>query len=146
SLNMYILGINAYHGDASAAIIHDGKLIAAAEEERFNRFKHCAGFPTEATKYCLAAAGIQIEQVDHIGISRNPSANLRKRVMSAAKKAARGAGWLGGPAGSSEAGTGQSGFKRLAERLASVAKVRSFKDDLADALGVPKEDVRAELH
>jgi carbamoyltransferase len=42
---MIILGINAYHGDASAAIVCDGKLVAAAEEERFTRIKHCAGFP-----------------------------------------------------------------------------------------------------
>ena len=143
---MYILGINAYHGDASAAIIHDGRLIAAAEEERFNRFKHCAGFPTQAIKYCLAAAGISLEQVDHLGISRNPSANLRKKVMFAAKKAARGAGLLSSAAAAAETAGGQSGLKRLTERLASVAKVRSFKDDLANALGVPKEDVRAELH
>ena len=46
-------GINAYHGDAAAAIIRDGKLVAAVEEERFNRFKHCAGFPIESIKYCL---------------------------------------------------------------------------------------------
>ena len=42
---MIILGINAYHADAAAAILVDGKLIAAAEEERFNRIKHSAGFP-----------------------------------------------------------------------------------------------------
>ena len=57
---MYILGINAYHGDAAAALIKDGKIISAAEEERFNRVKHCAGFPTEAIKYCLQAAGIPL--------------------------------------------------------------------------------------
>ena len=56
---MYILGINAYHGDASAAIIKDGQLIAAAEEERFNRKKHCAGFPAAAIQYCLDAAEIK---------------------------------------------------------------------------------------
>ena len=67
---MYILGINAYHGDASATIIKDGKLIAAAEEERFNRFKHCAGFPALAIKYCLATAGIGIgEEVQPFGLS-----------------------------------------------------------------------------
>jgi len=42
----YILGINAYHGDASACLVKDGELIAAAEEERFRRVKHWAGFPT----------------------------------------------------------------------------------------------------
>src|SRR5690349_4796020 len=84
---MHILGINAYHGDAAAAIVRDGELLAAVEEERFNRIKHCAGLPTESIKYCLRAAGISIEQVDHIGISRNPSANLHKKILFAAKKA-----------------------------------------------------------
>ncbi len=83
---MYILGINAYHGDAAAAIIRDGKLIAAAEEERFNRIKHCAGFPTEAIKYCLQAAGVGIAEVEHVGISRDPSAHLHKKVLFAARR------------------------------------------------------------
>ena len=52
---MNILGINAYHGNASAAILCDGKLIAAVEEERFNRVKYAAGFPAEAIRYCLRA-------------------------------------------------------------------------------------------
>ena len=55
---MYILGINAYHGDSSACIIKDGEFIAAAEEERFRRIKHWAGFPSEAINYCLEEAGI----------------------------------------------------------------------------------------
>lgn len=67
---MYVLGINAYHGDASAAIIKDGELLAAVEEERFNRCKHYAGFPAEAIKYCLDIAGISIEEVEYIGISK----------------------------------------------------------------------------
>src|SRR5262249_11035246 len=83
---MIILGINAYHADAAAAIVRDGELIAAAEEERFNRIKHCAGFPTEAIRYCLRAAGVGIEQVDHVGISRDPSAHLHKKVLFAAKR------------------------------------------------------------
>ena len=53
---MIILGLNAYHGDSSACIVVDGKLIAAVEEERFRRIKHWAGFPTEAIKYCLDEA------------------------------------------------------------------------------------------
>ncbi len=141
---MYILGINAYHGDASATIIKDGKLIAAAEEERFNRFKHCAGFPALAIKYCLAAAGIGISEVDHIGISRNPSANLSNKILFSAKKAI--SSLWGGEAESGESGGGQSGLKRLGERLASVGKVRNFKDDLAQQLGVDKNQIRAELH
>ena len=51
---MIVLGLNAYHGDASACIVRDGVLLAAAEEERFRRIKHWAGFPSEAVRYCLA--------------------------------------------------------------------------------------------
>jgi carbamoyltransferase len=86
---MYILGINAYHGDAAAALIKDGQLLAAVEEERFNRVKHCAGFPTEAVRYCLRVAGIGIEDVQHIGISRDPSAHLHKKILFAATRAAK---------------------------------------------------------
>ena len=55
---MNILGINAYHGDASAALVVDGQLVAAVEEERFNRVKHWAGFPAESIRYCLDDAGL----------------------------------------------------------------------------------------
>ena len=85
---MIVLGINAYHGDAAAAIVRDGELIAAAEEERFNRIKHCAGFPAEAIRYCLKAAGASIADIDHIGISRDPSAHLHKKVLFAARRLA----------------------------------------------------------
>ena len=96
---MYILGINAYHGDAAAALIKDGRIVAAAEEERFNRVKHCAGFPAAALRYCLAEAGIAIEDVDHIGISRDPSAHLHKKVLFAASRAAKSAVGSGQKAG-----------------------------------------------
>ena len=86
---MYILGINAYHGDAAAALIKDGRIVAAVEEERFNRVKHCAGFPAEAVRYCLETAGISIEEVAHIGISRDPSAHLHKKILFAASRAAK---------------------------------------------------------
>src|ERR1044071_9278948 len=89
---MIILGINAYHGDAAAGIVRDGELIAAVEEERFNRVKHCAGFPTESVRYCLKTAGVGIEEVEHIGISRDPSAHLHKKVLFAAGRAAKGKG------------------------------------------------------
>jgi len=87
---MYILGINAYHGDAAAAIIRDGELIAAVEEERFNRVKHCAGFPSDSVRYCLREARVRIEDVEHVGISRDPSAHLHKKIMSVATRAAKG--------------------------------------------------------
>src|SRR5207247_5423627 len=80
-----ILGLNAYHGDAAAALVVDGELVAAAEEERFNRVKHCAGFPALAAAWCLEAGGLNAGDVDHVAIGRDPTANfgqkLRRAVM-----------------------------------------------------------------
>ena len=56
----FLLGLNAYHADSSACLVSDGVLIAAAEEERFRRIKHWAGFPSEAIRYCLSEAGIRM--------------------------------------------------------------------------------------
>ena len=82
---MYILGINAYHADSSAAILKNGILIAAIEEERFKRTKHWAGFPSEAIQFCLNEAGITIDQVDHIGIGRDPAAKFLKKLIFVAR-------------------------------------------------------------
>ena len=78
---MYILGINAFHGDASACIFKDGQLIGAVEEERFRRVKHWAGFPSEAIEWCLLEAGINLEDVNHIAINQNTNANLKKKFL-----------------------------------------------------------------
>src|SRR2546422_11597734 len=83
---MLILGINAYHGDASAALLVDGQLVAAAEEERFNRVKHSAGFPRRAIEYCLEAVGARIEDLDHIAIGRNPHAHFADKILYSLKK------------------------------------------------------------
>jgi len=76
----YILGLNAYHGDSSACLVKDGALVAAAEEERFRRIKHWAGFPSEAIRYCLAEAGIRLADVDAVAINQDAGANLWKKV------------------------------------------------------------------
>ncbi len=76
-----ILGLNAYHGDAAAALVVDGELVCAAEEERFNRVKHCAGFPAQAAAWCLADAGLSAADLDHVAIGRDPSANLGHKVL-----------------------------------------------------------------
>src|SRR5260370_39346899 len=73
---MNILGINAYHGNASAAIVCDGQLIAAVEEERFSREKYAAGFPAQAIRYCLKEAGLTLADIDHVAVSRNTYARL----------------------------------------------------------------------
>src|SRR5262245_10446443 len=76
-----ILGINAYHGDSSAALVVDGQLIAAVEEERFNRIKHWAGFPAESIRYVLEAGDVSITDIDHVAISFNPTANLGRKAL-----------------------------------------------------------------
>jgi carbamoyltransferase len=78
---MIILGINAYHGDASAALFRDGELLAAAEEERFTRVKHTAGFPSRAIQYCLKSANVRPEDVDHVAIPRKRSAHLPQKAL-----------------------------------------------------------------
>ncbi|MGH6827648.1 MAG: carbamoyltransferase family protein, partial [Rhizomicrobium sp.] len=81
---MIILGLNAFHGDAAAALLRDGKLIAAAEEERFRRIKHWAGFPSQAIRYCLLEAGVSIRDVDHIAVNQDSRANLWRKIRHVA--------------------------------------------------------------
>lgn len=77
---MFVLGINAFHGDSSACILKDGKIVAAVEEERFRRIKHWAGFPGQSIEYCLTEAGIRISDVEHIAVNQDSTANLRKKL------------------------------------------------------------------
>lgn len=112
---MKILGINAYHGDASAALIVDGELVAAVEEERFNRIKHWAGFPAESIRYCLQFAGVSAADIDHIGISFSPRANLGKRL-----------GFLA---------THRPSLMSVLDRLRRQGKTLGIQDQFAQALG-----------
>lgn len=165
---MYILGINAYHGDAAAALIKDGRIVAAVEEERLNRIKHCAGFPSESVRYCLNSAGIGIEAVEHVGISRDPSAHLYKKILTSVQRAAKGivrakATAPGHPqlrviteedaekvsAVSVEPngnGHGPGIRQQVAARLRNAARVRDLKADLAKALNVSASQIRARFH
>lgn len=77
---MLTLGLNAFHGDASACILKDGRLIAAAEEERFTRTKHAAGFPDKAISYCLQAAGAALRDLDLVAINSDSNARLGRRL------------------------------------------------------------------
>ena len=123
---MRILGINAFHGDASAALVKDGVLVAAIEEERLNRHKHCAGFPTLAVRAVLESAGVAPTELDHVAISRDPKANLHKKILFAVQK-------------------GPSLTKLVKDRLANVAKVRKIDDILASALGIETRAMRAKI-
>jgi carbamoyltransferase len=114
---MIVLGLNAYHADASAALLRDGELIAAVEEERLNRIKHCAGFPARAAQLCLEVAGTRPSDVEHVGVSRDPKANLLRKAMSVVR--------------------GEAPVATLATRLNNAAKVRDVSADLTAALGAP---------
>jgi carbamoyltransferase len=82
---MNILGINAYHGNSSAAMVCDGELVAAVEEERFNRVKYAAGFPAQAIRYCLKEAGLKLSEIDHVAVPRNPYARLATKLFYAVR-------------------------------------------------------------
>ncbi|MBC3880764.1 carbamoyltransferase [Undibacterium sp. LX40W] len=69
---MIVVGISAYYHDSAAALIRDGVIVAAAQEERFTRKKHDPAFPKQALEYCLSAAGISIDQVDHVAFYDKP--------------------------------------------------------------------------
>lgn len=77
---MIILGLNAFHGDSSACLVRDGVLVAAAEEERFRRLKHWAGFPSQSIAYCLKEAGIALAGVEHIAINQDSRAHLGRKL------------------------------------------------------------------
>jgi carbamoyltransferase len=109
---MYILGINAYHADSSAAIFKDGEMIAATEEERFRRVKHWAGFPSMAVEFCLREAGISLSELDHIAIGRDPYAKLAKKILFLAKN----------PGG---------GWRAVRDRLQNAKKVASLEQEFA---------------
>ncbi len=123
---MYILGLNAFHGDSSACILKDGEVIVALEEERIRRVKHWAGFPIEAIKYCLQDAGITIKDIDYITISRDPSANVVKKIKHTLKN--------------------KVSVSAILDRYSNSKKVKSLKATLAEELGVTEKEIKAEIH
>src|ERR1700732_5114618 len=77
---MIILGLNALHSASSAALLRDGKLIAAAEEERFRRIKHWAGFPSQAISYCLTEAKVDLGAGTLVAVNANGVANFCRKL------------------------------------------------------------------
>src|SRR6266513_2358996 len=123
---MNILGINAYHGDASAALVVDGELVAAVEEERFTRIKHDTSFPTRSIAYVLDSANVDLSQVDHIALSRNPRANLGRRLAFAVGS--------------------RAGRRMAADRGASLLKTLRAKQTISRGLGLSPDQVPARVH
>jgi carbamoyltransferase len=83
---LIILGINAYHADAAACILRDGVLLAAAEEERFRRLKHWAGFPSRAIAYCLQEAKVDLGDVTQVAVNRSGRANFFRKLAYVAMR------------------------------------------------------------
>jgi carbamoyltransferase len=123
---MNVLGVNAYHGDASAALVVNGELIAAVEEERFTRLKHDTSFPHRSIRFCLESAGLRPEDLDHVALSRDPTANLSKRVLHAVKD--------------------RAGRRVAAKRAGNLRKILRARRTLAEGLGIGADRVRARMH
>jgi carbamoyltransferase len=120
---MIILGINAYHANASAAMVVDGRLIAAVEEERLNRVKYAAGLPARAIQWCLDAAGAKLTDVDHIAIPRDPRARLGTKLRFAAR------------------------MPRFAfDRLRVMRRFSGIREDLAHAFELDPQKIGATFH
>lgn len=120
---MIILGINAYHANASAALVINGQLVAAVEEERLNRVKYAAGFPTRAIQYCLEFAGVKPSEVDHIAVPRNPYARLATKLRFAMR------------------------MPRFAiDRARVAARFGGIKEELASTFEIDPATIQAQIH
>ena len=120
---MIILGLNAFHGDSAAALVRDGKLIAAAEEERFRRVKHWAGFPSKAIAYCLREAGLALSDVQHVAVNQDSRANfLRKLAADATREAGAKLGGPGASEGDVCAGRSRAGVRARRKNISEVTR------------------------
>jgi carbamoyltransferase len=79
----YVLGLSFYYHDGSAALVKDGVVVAAGEEERFSRRKHDPGFPAKAIEFCLKTAGITIDQVDYVVFYEKPFVKFERLLLTA---------------------------------------------------------------
>src|SRR5436190_21432647 len=89
---MHILGLSCYFHDASAAILRDGRLIAASEEERFSRVKHDFGFPSRAIAFCLEETGISGKDLDYVAFFEKPFVKFDRILQTAFAEVPRSGG------------------------------------------------------
>lgn len=120
---MVILGINAYHANAAAAIVVDGQLIAAVEEERLNRVKYAAGLPSQAIQFCLDCAGVKLTEVDHIAVPRDPWARLGTKLRFAIRMP-----------------------KFALDRVRVMKRFAGIREDLAAAFQIAPDAIRGQFH
>ena len=117
-----ILGLNCYHADAAAALVRDGRIVAAVEEERFNRIKHCAGFPLESIRYCLAQGGLDLRDLDAIAVGMKPIDHVQAEILQIL--------------------SGRPNYSRqIQKRLDAVARFRDVRGMLAREFGLPKGEI-----
>lgn len=122
-----ILGINAFHADASAVLLQDGVVVGAIAEERLNRVKHFSGFPKLAVLKLLELAGIGMRDVEHIAIGRDGTANLIDKLGFSLKNLTR--------------------ISKLArQRLENRAAIKDIPALLAEAAGIDRADIKARVH
>src|SRR5579862_1564965 len=120
---MVILGINAYHANAAAAIVVDGRLVAAVEEERLNRVKYAAGLPSRAIQFCLDRAGVKLTEVDHIAVPRDPWARLGTKLRFAIRMP-----------------------KFALDRVRVMRRFAGIREDLASAFQIAPDAIRGQFH
>ncbi|HTX14559.1 MAG TPA: carbamoyltransferase C-terminal domain-containing protein [Candidatus Baltobacteraceae bacterium] len=120
---MVILGINAYHANAAAAIVVDGKLVAAVEEERLNRVKYAAGLPARAIQFCLDRAGVKLTEVDHIAVPRDPWARLGTKLRFAIRMP-----------------------KFALDRVRVMRRFAGIREDLASAFQIAPHEIKGQFH
>ena len=120
---MVILGINAYHANAAAAIVVDGRLVAAVEEERLNRVKYAAGLPAQAIQFCLDRAGVKLAEVNHIAVPRDPWARLGTKLRFAIRMP-----------------------KFALDRVRVMRRFAGIREDLASAFQVAPDAIRGQFH
>ena len=125
-MSTFILGINCFHADSAACLVRDGEVVGAAEEERFRRIKHWAGFPTEAIRYCLDEAGISVCDLDHVAVNRDPKANLFRKALFGL--------------------TNRPSYELVRTRLANATRVRHPVGLLAGAFHTDPTKLKATFH
>ena len=121
-----VLGISAYHGDASAALIVDGQLAGAVAEERFTRVKHWAGFPSQAIRSCLDMAGLPATAIDAFAVARDPRAHLVRKALWAARH--------------------RPSWPLVHDRVRNRHRLGDAASALAQTLGLPEAHVRSRMH
>lgn len=120
-----VIGINAYHGDSSACLLIEGRLVCAIEEERIRRIKHWAGLPVEAIRWCLEYSGISLRDVDYIAIGRNPYSHIFRKILRVLRKRP------------------DSDF--LKNRAKNAAKIGNIKSNICKALGIAESECKAKV-